>query len=604
MKSKKFATAMNKNCFNHIIKKGLQAVVMLLVLCPLILSSCNSYIEEDTDGLSVDTQVGDSKEACDLWVTGVYSKWLYDVFCWGYFPRVLEMDADYITGPEWLYAAFGSGMFQGNGADIADALWKGGYGLIERANTAIAHIEAMHNVETSYKNNALGELLFQKAFAYFLLVRAYGDIPLLNPDVNMTNNPRVSVSRVYQEIFTLLERAAGLMYKNTDAGYVSGHVCRGSAAALLAKAYATAAASALSSGQLYIRTGQPYYYDENNEKQYAAPVSKSFDIHQVAGYETMDAAALYQKAAQWAKKLLTTTDLGSHQLVGSFSDLWAMKSRYASEFLFQVYVPNADTKYKTSIHNLYAGTFGNASMEYLIDGGWVGNTYNWYQLFDSKDDRIVLGVKHRWRTEGQMKSNYGFYYPDNDEYRQKVWNQQPPYDDGVNYYLSKDYQCVAFTTKYMNVTDPTTANADCPWPFLRLADIYLIYAEALNETGDPSGAIDQLYKVLHRSCPTASKPTTASLKTLFSKNGVYSIDDQTAVRSAIVEERAKELACEADRRWDLIRYGVYVDAMNAVGTDDGGVSKVRSSRNLLFPIPAQELNTNKALGGVNNPGWR
>ena len=588
--------------FKYTMQKGL----LLLASCFLLLSSCNSYIEEDTSGQSTADQVGDSKEACDLWVTGVYSKWLYDVFCWGYFPRVLEIDADYITGPNWLYAAFGSGMFQGNGADIADALWKGGYGLIERANTAMTYIEAMKNVETSYKNNALGEMKFQKAFAYFLLVRAYGDIPLLNANVDMTNNPRVSVERVYQEIFTLLEDAVRLMYKNTDAGYQEGHVCKGTAAGLLAKAYATAAASSLASGQLYIRTGQPYYTDGSGEKQYAAPVSQPFNINVVNGYAAMDAAALYGKAADWAKKLIETTELGSHKLVGTFADLWSMKNRYASEFLFSVYVPNADTKYKTSIHNLYEGTFGTASMEYIIDGGWVGNTYNWYQLFDSTDDRIVQGVKHRWRTEGQVKENYGFYYPENDEYNNKVWNQLPPYDDGVNYYVSKDYQCIAFTTKYMDVTDPTTANADCPWPFLRLADIYLIYAEALNESGNQSKAIDMLWEVLKRANPNGgiTKPTTTSLINTFSKDGAYTMDSQTAVRSAIVEERAKELACEADRRWDLIRYGVYIDAMNAVGTDDGGVSKVRSSRNLLFPIPAQELNTNKALNNRNNPGWQ
>lgn len=588
--------------------KNMRYIVLAGFLCcglaMTTLTSCNSYIDEDTDGQSLADQVGDSKEACDLWVSGVYSKWLYDIFCWGYFPRVLEIDADYISGPEWLYAAFGSGMFQGNGADIADALWKGGYGLIERANTAIGHIEQMQNVDADYKNNAIGEMKFQKAFAYFLLVRAYGEIPLLNPGVDMSNNPRVSVDRVYQEIFTLLEDAVTLMYKNNDTNHVAGHVCKGTAAGLLAKAYATAAASALSSGELYIRTGKPYQLNANNEKEYLAPSSKKFSIQQVKGYEQMDAADLYKKSADWAKKLLTTKDLGDHQLVSSFSELWAMKNRYASEFLFSVYVPNGDTKYKTSIHNLYEGTFGDASMEYIIDGGWVGNTYNWYQLFDSKDDRIVKGVKHRWRTEGQMKENYGFYYPDNEEYRNLVNNKKSPYDDGVNYYETKDYQCLAFTTKYMDVTDPTTANADCPWPFLRLADLYLIYAEALNEVGQSSQAIDQLYEVLKRACPSASKPTTTSLKKVFGKNGSYVLDDKTAVRSAIVEERAKELACEGDRRWDLIRYGVYLDAMNTIGTDDGGVSKTRSARNLLFPIPAQELNTNKALGGVNNPGWK
>ena len=74
------------------------------------------------------------------------------------------------------------------------------------------------------------------------------------------------------------------------------------------------------------------------------------------------------------------------------------------------------------------------------------------------------------------------------------------------------------------------------------------------------------------------------------------------MRSAIIEERAKELACEADRRWDLLRWGIYLDAMNAVGTDDSGVQKTRLQRNLLFPLPAQEMNTNKAIT-TNNPGW-
>lgn len=74
-------------------------------------------------------------------------------------------------------------------------------------------------------------------------------------------------------------------------------------------------------------------------------------------------------------------------------------------------------------------------------------------------------------------------------------------------------------------------------------------------------------------------------------------------RSAIIEERAKEFACEADRRWDLIRWGIYLDAMNAIsGTDDGGVIKNRTERNLLFPIPQQEINTNSSIN-ENNPGW-
>jgi len=588
------------------MKQFIFAAGLVCCCCAATLTSCNSYIEEDTSGLLTTENVGDSKEACDLWVTGVYSKWIYDIFCWGYFPNVLELDADYITGPDWLFSAFGAGQFLGNGSDIADALWKGAYGLIERTNTATTHIEAMQNVETAYKNNALGEMKFQKAFAYFLLVRAYGNIPLLDANTDMTNNPRVSVERVYQEIFTLLEDAVGLLYKNTDAAYVKGHVSKGTAAGLLAKAYATAASSAMASGNLCIRTGEPYKkdasgnyeVDSDNLKIYLQPVATTFAIQGVSGYETMDAAALYGKAADWARKLIETTDLGSYSLVSTFSDLWAMRNRYASEFLFQVYVPNNDSKYKTGIHNLYAGTYDSAGLNYITDGGWVGNTYNWYQLFDAKDDRIVLGVKHRWRSEGQYKDNGGFYYPHNTEWKTKVDNGQTPYDDGVNYYYNTTQQCIAFTTKYMDCTDPSTTNADCPWPFLRLADIKLIYAEALNEAGNQTKALAQLFDVQKRSNPSASSPTVASLQTLFNTT-----DAKTALRSAIVEERAKELACEGDRRWDLIRWGVYVAAMNAVVADDSGVSKERSTKHLLFPIPVQELNTNQALNNQNNPGY-
>ena len=44
--------------------------------------------------------------------------------------------------------------------------------------------------------------------------------------------------------------------------------------------------------------------------------------------------------------------------------------------------------------------------------------------------------------------------------------------------------------------------------------------------------------------------------------------------------------------------------MNAIGgTDDSGVLKTRTERNLLFPIPQQELNTNTQIK-TNNPGWQ
>ena len=123
-----------------------------------MISGCSSWIEEEQKGQTTVETLGDSDEAAQNWVTGVYSKWVYDMFCWGYFPKVLELDADYISGPSWLFKAFGAGNFEGE-AEVCDALWKGCYGLIERARYAAAQIEKMQNLEPAAKANYLGDCL-------------------------------------------------------------------------------------------------------------------------------------------------------------------------------------------------------------------------------------------------------------------------------------------------------------------------------------------------------------------------------------------------------------------------------------------------------------
>ncbi|MBQ8158853.1 MAG: RagB/SusD family nutrient uptake outer membrane protein [Prevotella sp.] len=586
-----------------------------LVCCGSVatLTSCSSWIEEETEGQTTDATLGDNDEAAQAWVTGVYSKWVYDMFCWGYFPKVLELDADYISGPSWLFKAFGAGNFEGE-SEVCDALWKGCYGLIERADYAQKQIEKMTSLTDAAKQNYLGELKFHKAMAYFLLVRAYGAIPLAADDVDKTNNPRVAVDKVYDEIFTLLEESASQLYKNTDANYQIGHVNAGSAAGLLAKAYATAAASALGQTNTYIniRTGAPYI-KSGDTYAYAKPYCHKLQVQTVSGYENINPTLYYQKASVWANKVLNTTTLGTYEM-STYDNLWKMSNRYASEFLFAVYTPSADTKYKTSIHTNYEGVFTDASCEYIADGGWIGCTYNWYQLFEPTDRRIIDGVKHRIRSEGQKQPlddgsgmQGGLYYPADDYYKNLAENHLPPFDQpNVKYWTfsgTPSDQYLAFTTKYMEVSDPTTGNADSPWPFLRIADVWLIYAEASNETGDPTAALAALGKVQQRSDPSlTTAPTAADLHTRLDSNN--ELTDQEVIRSAIIEERAKELACEGDRRWDLIRFGIYLQAMNAIGgNDDAGVSKSRLSRNLLFPLPAQELNTNRAIN-ENNPGWR
>ncbi|MNY43151.1 SusD family protein [compost metagenome] len=70
----------------------------------------------------------------------------------------------------------------------------------------------------------------------------------------------------------------------------------------------------------------------------------------------------------------------------------------------------------------------------------------------------------------------------------------------------------------------------------------------------------------------------------------------------VIEERRRELASEGNRRWDLIRWGIYLQVMNAVDIDENNVLKRRQERHLLYPIPLDELSANKLITG-NNKGW-
>jgi len=596
---------------NKIIKKygnenrrnwiGLLCAAFFILHSSLFIS-CKSWIEEDPEGLVTKERVGDSQEAAAQWVTGTYSKLIYDMFCWGYFPRVLEHDADYISGPDWLFGTFGAGNFQGE-SDVTDALWKGCYGLIARANNGIREISGMGNLTEEARDNALGELRFLRAFGYFLLVRAYGDIPLQpEEETSAYDQPRQPVAKVYDYIISNLEQAAALMYKNTDAAYQRGHVSAGSAAGLLAKVYATAAAAAMPAGtEVTVRTGAPYSGTDDN-RTYAPLQTMTFSKQAVSGYEAIDAKAYYAKAAEWARRVIDG-EYGSYELL-SYDQLWKKESRHASEFMFSLQTVSGDATYKVSVHQQYEGYMTEQGSDFIQEGGWVGCTRHWYDLFDHDDLRITKGVKHRWRAKTQRESNSGFYYPQTNEYcimatgydlnGQRVGDGEPTgiYADGVSYYYAQDAQCLAFTTKYMDVTNNAISNADANWPFLRYADVLLIYAEAQNELGNAADAITYLNMVRRRSNAIEAWTT-----------GDGALDTPVKLRSAIIEERAKELACEGDRRWDLIRWGIYLDAMNAIGgSDDAGVLKTRQQRNLLFPIPVAEINTNSAIN-QNNPGW-
>ncbi|HMM02782.1 MULTISPECIES: RagB/SusD family nutrient uptake outer membrane protein [unclassified Dysgonomonas] len=585
-----------KNKFYNIAR-----LILLGALVIVTIPSCNDMLEEKKFDFVQPNDIADSDDGATQWVMGTYNLLIDDMFRWSVFPAAFDFDCDYISGPDWAFKNFGAGNFQS--IDETKNMWEKPYVIIHRANYAMENINKMSNVTPRYKENVIGELRFLKAYSYFLLVRAFGEVPIRKESINATgevNIPRSSVEDVYAYIIELLKDAEMMMYKNTDPGFVEGRASAGAAASLLAKVYATMASGAMPAGNdIKVKGGLPFVL-EGSTKVYTDPVAVTVKKKQLTGYDKFDYKEYYGLARDKAKQVMDGV-YGTYGLL-PYDNLWKKESWNKTEHIWMLQAISGDPKFGMAYTVGYAGIYDSDGN--IFNGLWYGMRDHWYKLFESKDYRVEKGVLHRWARNFDVVWNIGSFYPNTEEYRKKALGYtdeqgneippQAPYNDGLRYTCNRDAAFLAFLTKYDDRTDKTIERSDAHWPFLRYADVVLIYAEAEAEVnGAPDdAALEALNKIRRRS--------NATEKTLTGLGNIGSLVD---FRSAVLEERAMEFALEGDRRWDLIRWGIYVDVMNSIGgTDESGIYKVRSSKHELFPIPNSEMDSNKAIK-ENNPGW-
>ncbi|MBU1008819.1 MAG: RagB/SusD family nutrient uptake outer membrane protein [Bacteroidetes bacterium] len=138
-----------------------------------------------------------------------------------------------------------------------------------------------------------------------------------------------------------------------------------------------------------------------------------------------------------------------------------------------------------------------------------------------------------------------------------------------------------FVNKYRIFTNNSPQN----YILIRLADIMLLKAEALNASGDVSGAATLVNQVRSRvNLPATQAATTETMKL------------------AIEKERRLELAFEGHRWFDLKRTNRAITVINATTGPDGNIFGYTLSENrLVWPIPQTELDNNTKL--VQNPGY-
>ena len=161
--------------------------------------------------------------------------------------------------------------------------------------------------------------------------------------------------------------------------------------------------------------------------------------------------------------------------------------------------------------------------------------------------------------------------------------------EGALYSFMNGWSCLKFNNIPFGETDeeylPVSATkdfADVDFPMIRLAEIYLIYAEACMNLGDYTPAQPKLAELSARAGTAPPEEVTTDF---------------------LIAERARELMWEGHRRTDLIRYGIYhTDAY--LWPYKGGeefAGQAFPQYKCLFPLPPTELAANPRL--TQNPGY-
>jgi hypothetical protein len=146
---------------------------------------------------------------------------------------------------------------------VVNAFWIGHYDLINKCNFVLERVTQDPNPNTpeALKAGARAEARFLRAYAYFMLVRSYSNVPIVDTVITKTaaeaNIPQSAAPVVYQFIENDLLFAVANLPISYDSKFI-GRATRGAALGLLAKVYLYQRkfASAMSTANLVMTSGQ------------------------------------------------------------------------------------------------------------------------------------------------------------------------------------------------------------------------------------------------------------------------------------------------------------------------------------------------------------
>ena len=470
---------------------------------------------------------------------------------------------------------------------------------IRRVNLLLSHLPTTP-LNPSTQKRVRAEARFLRAWFYHNLVINFGGVPIIKEQVfgitDVVNPPRNTFSDCVDYIASELDAAAKDLYASYD-GNDYGRVTSGAALAVKARMLLYAA-SPLFNGNTY------------------PGLSTDATRTALAGYPTYSVAR-WQTAADAAKAVM---DLNRYSLVVDNSNPARPGLGFYSMFLQRVnpeYIfywnrlPNKDmeTFYLPKSRRNDGGNPLGTPTQNLVDAFPMANgkaitdptsTYDPKNPYVNRDPRFNYSILYNGSNYFSVSANA----------QAPVFTYEGASPDGFVYNPSTTGPS-GYNSRKMcdeNLAQNSSGTTNRGWPLIRYADIMMMYAEAINETGQTELAYPVLRQIRDRA---GIKPGT---------DGNYGMKLGMTVpemRAFIQNERRVEFMYE-NQRWDDVRrwkiamvtqngYNKLMDiTKNVDGTFNYKVVPsfylhVFHENNYLLPIPTSEIR--KAPAMLQNPGW-
>ncbi|MFV0420498.1 MAG: RagB/SusD family nutrient uptake outer membrane protein [Dysgonomonas sp.] len=618
-------------------------------------SSCSDFLDIVPDNVPViDNAFDDANQA---------EKYLFT--CYSYLPNETDPGASpsMLAGDEFWFKelngvptdtwrVIAKGMQNKNnpranywdGFEGGKPLFKG----IRDCNIFLENVENLDKVEDlplAKRQRWISEVKFLKAYYHFYLLRMYGPIPITDKNIPVWASPeevrvkRMPVDQCVEYIVSLLDDAltnlpAEILSTNSELGRITQPICLAVKAQVL-----LLDASPLFNGnsdynefrdndgvQLFNPTK-----DETKWQRAADAAKAAIDAAEAVGAElyyfsnqggfSMSEESMTQMSIRHAicEELnpetiwpLTNSRAGELQryCIPILEDDWdpgrseaamAAPLKIVKQFYTKNGVPITEDKTLdfTNIESIRVGTHEERFN--------IGEGYQTSRLNFDRENRFYANLGF----DGSKWLRYDSKSDDNSFVFQAKFGQL-----GAGSTMSQGSVTGYYTKKLVNWLSTTKRNGEhmeqYPWPLIRLADLYLMYAEALNEAQGPVADVYKYIDLVRKR---------AGLKGVVESWENYSLypakpSTKEGMQSIIRQERLIELAFEGQRYWDLRRWKTALEVLNAPVTawdvnqsDIGSYYRIRTigqqmfiaPRDYLWPLRSEELSVNFKL--VQNPGW-